>query len=130
MIVMAAALVLAYLGTFSMSQVREFAPLPANVLWLGVASVVCGVLLALTDAGAARLIVVAAALAVLIFGGLWSYIAWALLGQHFSLFELIRSDIVFLYVVRQGAVMFIASAPFGLLGAVAVRAFLPDRYLP
>ena len=128
--IVAAALVLAYVGAVSVSKVRDFAPWPANLLWLSVVSVICGVLLALSSDGAVRSIVVASVVAVLIFGGLRSYMVWTLLGQYVSLSDLVLSDLVLLYVIQRGLLMLLVSALFGLLGAVVTLVFLPDRYLP
>ena len=129
--VVAVAVVLAYTGTVSVSPVRDFAPWrPTNLSWLSVVSAICGVLLALSSDRAAWSIVAASVLAVLIFGGLWSYICWALLGQYISFFDLIQSDLVLFYVIQLGILMFMASALFGLLGAVIATVFLPDRYRP
>ncbi len=128
--IVAVALVLAYVGTVSVSKVRDFAPWPANLLWLIVISAICGVLLALSSDGADWSIAVASLLAVLIFGGLQSYMIWVLLGQYVSLFDLVLSDFVLVYVTQRGILMLMVSALFGLLGAVVTRAFLPDHYLP
>lgn len=121
--VVAAALVLAYVGTVAFSHVGDFAPWSTNLLWLSVASAICGALLALSSLSgeeAVWSIIAAPVLAVLIFGSVWIYIWWALAGQYISLFDLILSDFVFLYVVQRGFVMFLVSVPFGVLGAVVV----------
>ena len=126
--VLAAALVLAYLGAVSISQVRDFAPWPANLAWLSFFSAMCGILLAISNDRAARSMVVASALAVPIFAGIWSYILWALLGEYISFFDLILSDFMFLYVIRLGALIFVVSTFFGLLGTVLALTIVPDRY--
>ena len=135
--VVAVALILAYVGTMAITPMRDFAPWPTNMLWLGVVSTICGVLLALISLigeEAVWSIIAASVLAVLIFGGLWSYICWALLGQYISqyisFFNLILSDFVFPYVIKRGALMFIVSVLFELLGAVIALIFLPARYCP
>ena len=127
-LVLAAALVVAYMGAVSISQVRDFAPWPANLAWLSFFSAICGVLLALSNDRAAQSMVVASGLAVLIFAGIWSYILWALLGEHISLIDLILSDFMFLYVIRLGFLIFLVSVFCGLLGTVVALTLFPDRY--
>lgn len=128
--IIAAALVLAYVGTVTVSEVRDFALWPAGLVWLGVFAVICGALLALISDGAVWAIVLASVLAVLIFAGLWSYILWSLLGEYFSLFELIVSTLFVSQVFRQSVVLLITTIPLGLLGVAAATIFVPDRYRP
>ena len=127
--IIAAALVLAYVGTVSVSTgVRDFAPWPADLFWLAVVSAICGALLVLSTEGAAWAIVVASMLAVLIFAGLWSYVNWVLVGKYIPLFDLIISDLVSLYVFKWGLIILIISIPSGLIGAVIPLILLPDDY--
>jgi hypothetical protein len=126
--IIAAAVVLAYVGTVTVSEVRDFALWPAGLIWLSVFAVICGVLLALISDGAGWSIVMASVLAVLIFAGLWSYIFWAFLGKYFSYFELIVSTPFISQVFRQGFVILITTVPLGLLGVAAATIFVPDRY--
>ena len=126
--IVAAALVLAYLGAVSISQVGDFAPWPANKAWLSIFSSMCGVLLALSNERPAQSMVVASALAVPIFAGVWSYILWTLLGQQISFIDLILSDFMLLYVIRLGVLLFIVSVLFGLLGTVVALTLIPDRF--
>ena len=128
--IIAAAVVLAYVGTVTVSEVRDFALWQASLGWLGVFAVICGVLLALISDGAVWSIVVASVLAVLIYAGLWSYIFWSLLGEYFSYSELIVSTPFISQVFRQSFVILITSVPLGLLGMAAATIFLPDRYRP
>ena len=128
--IIAAAVVLAYVGTVTVSEVRDFALWPAGLVWLSVFAVICGVLLTLTSDGAIWSIVVASVLAIVIFAGLWSYIFWSFLGEYFSYFELIVSTAFISQVFRQSLVILITTVPLGLLGVVAATIFLPDRYRP
>lgn len=126
--IIAAAVVLAYVGTVTVSEVRDFALWPAGFVWLSVFAVVCGGLLALISDGAAWSIAVASVLAVLILAGLWSYIFWSFLGEYFSYFELIVSTPFISQVFRQSFVILITTVPLGLLGVVAATLLLRDRY--
>jgi preprotein translocase subunit SecY len=128
--VVATAIVLAYVGTVAVTQVRDSALWPADLGWLGAVSAVCGVLLALIDEDTIRLMVVASGLAVLIFAGVWSYILWSLLGDYFSLFELMVSNFFVLQVIPRSAMIFGTTLFMGLLAIVAVTTFVPDRYRP
>jgi hypothetical protein len=127
--IVAVALVLACVGTTGFSPVGDFVPWPASPLWLGVISVVCGILLALVGEQALRSMVAASLLGVLIFGGLWSHIAWVLVGQYLSanFLELVLSNLVLTYVFQRGALMLLISLLPGLLGVAIASIFLPDR---
>jgi hypothetical protein len=126
--IIAAAVILAYVGTVTVSEVRDFALWPASLVWLSVFAVICGGLLALISDGAVWSTVVASVLAVLIFAGLWSYIFWSFLGEWFPYSELIVSTPFISRVFRQSFVILITTIPLGLLGAVAATIFPPDRY--
>jgi hypothetical protein len=128
--VVATAIVLAYVSTVAVTQVRDFALWPANLVWLGAVSAVCGVLLALIDEDTVRLMVVASGLAVLISAGVWSYILWSLMGDYFSLFELMASNLFVLQVIPRSAMIFVTTLFMGFLAIVAVTIFVPDRYRP
>ena len=127
----AAALVLAYGMAATVSPVRDFAPWPSDLFWLCVISVICGVLLGLTSSEAGwSMIAAASILAILIFTAIRSYIVWQLVGKQISLslFDLVMSDLVFLYVIQRGLILFMASAIFGLIGAVFASIILPEHY--
>ena len=128
--IIAAAVVLAYVGTVTVSEVRDFALWQASLAWLGVFAAICGVLLALTSDGAVWSIAVASVVAVLIFAGLWSYILWSFLGEYFSYFELIVSTPFISQVFPQSFVILITTVPLGLLGVAAATIFVPNRYRP
>ena len=128
--VVATAIVLAYVSTVAVTQVRDFALWPANLVWLGAVSAVCGVLLALIDEDTVRLMVVASGLAVLISAGVWGYILWSLMGDYFSLFELMASNLFVLQVIPRSAMIFVTTLFMGFLAIVAVTIFVPDRYRP
>lgn len=113
------------MGIASVSRVSEYAPWQTNLLWLSIASALCGALLALIGDRAFWLIGAASLLAVVIFGGLWSYLSWALLGPVFSFLEIALSDFVFLHVAQRGAIMFADSVVFGLLGVVVAVLLFP-----
>ena len=127
----AVALVLAYGMAATLPPVRDFAPWPFDLFWLSVTSVICGVLLGLTSSEAGwSMIAAASILAILIFTAIRSYIVWQLVGQQISLslFDLVLSDLVFLYVIQRGLILFMASAIFGLIGAVFASIILPEHY--
>lgn len=124
----AAAIILAYMATVAVTEVRNFALWSGNSTWLCICALVCGVLLALISDSAARSLAVASVLAVLIFAGLWSYIFWSLLGEYVSFFEFFISDIFFLQVLPQCMVVFGMIFLSGLLGVMAVTIFVPERF--
>ncbi|MSP11988.1 MAG: hypothetical protein EXR62_03405 [Chloroflexi bacterium] len=128
--VLAAALVLTYAGMVAVSDLRDFSPWPFNLLGLAVLSFLCGGVMAASVPRAIWLTLLAAALAVVIFGGLWSYFWWTLLGHYISFSEIALSDYVFLYIAQRGGLMFVITALTGLIGSVTVLAFLPEQYLP
>jgi len=128
--IVAAAVVLAYVGIVAVTEVRDFALWSANLTWLGVIAAICGALLALVSEGAVWSIVVASVLAVLIFAGLWSYIFWSFLGEYFSFLELIVSNLFIFQVLPRSALILITTLLLGLLGTVAATILLPDRYRP
>lgn len=119
----AAALVLAYVDTVTVSEIQDFALWPAGLVWMGVFAVGCGVLLALINEDAIWSAVVAPLLAVLVFAGVWSYVFWSFLGEYFSYFELIVSTPFLSQVLPQGIVILITTIPMGLLGVVAAMIF-------
>jgi hypothetical protein len=123
--IIAAALVLVYVSTAAI-KVRDFALWPTSLAVLCVSAVICGVLLAFVNSGAAWSVVAASALAVLIFTGVWSYIFWSFLGEYFSLFEIVISTPFIYQVLLPSGMILVTTVPFGLLGSVAVRIFLPE----
>ncbi len=126
--VIAAAVVLAYVSMAGLTEIRDFAVLPANLAWLVVAAFVCGVLLALVGEGGAWRIVASCVLAVLLFAGLWNYIFWSFLGEYASFIELGMSNPFLYLVLPRCALILLAAAPLGLLGAVAATIVVPDEY--
>ena len=127
----AAALVLAYGMAATVPPVHDFAPWPSDLIWLTVLSVICGALLGLTNSEAGWVMIAAASvLAILFFTAIRSYIVWQLVGRQvsLSLFELVLSDLVFLYVIQTGLILFMISAIFGLIGAVLASVILPEHY--
>lgn len=128
--IVAAGIVLAYVGTVAISEVRDFALWPASLAWLALCAVICGVLLAIVSDSAAWSMVAVSVLAGLIFGGLWSYILWSFLGEHFSFLELLASNLFIFQVLPRMGVIFITTVPLGLLGVVATTILLPYPYRP
>ncbi len=131
--VIAAAIVLAYVGTTAVSQVRGFAPWQGNLAWLVIAAMICGILIAFTNDDAIWLMIAATVLSVLIFIGLWSVIFWVLLGRALPLHRLILSDFLFIYFVQRGSLILFLGGLFGLLGVASVmilQIFIPERYRP
>jgi len=128
-IVIAAAVIMAYIGITSLTEVQDFAVWSGNLFWLSVASAVCGALMAVSSDRAAWQMVAASVLACLIFGGIWSYIVWALLsGGVIPYIEIALSDFVLLYAIQRGAILLMISLFFGLMAAVAVLTFVPEHY--
>ena len=126
--VVAAAVVLAYVSMAGLTEIRDFALLPANLVWLVVAAFVCGVLLVLIGEGGTWRVVVSCVLAVVLFAGLWNCIFWSFLGEYASFFELGISNPFIYLVVPRCALILLTTAPVGLLGAVAATILVPDEY--
>jgi hypothetical protein len=114
----AAALVLAYVDTMTVSEIKDFALWQGGLVWMGVFAIGCGVLLALVNEDALWSTVAAPVLAVLIFVGVWSYVFWSFLGEYFSYLELIVSTPFLSQVLPQGFVILVTTIPMGLLGVV------------
>jgi len=114
----AAALVLAYVDTMTVSEIKNFALWQGGLAWMGVFAVGCGILLALIHDDALWSAVAAPVLAVLIFAGVWSYVFWSFLGEYFSYLELIVSTPFLSQVLPQGFVILVTTIPMGLLGVV------------
>lgn len=128
--IIAAAIVLGCVGTFSIEPVSNFAPWPApGMSWVWVTAAICGYLLAFNVTRSNWAMVAASALSTLILGGIWAYVIWQLLGplrQQVSLLDFLVSDLVFHLGIRRGAVLFVFSVPFGLLGVKVKSLLLPD----
>jgi hypothetical protein len=131
--VVAAALVIAAVSVLTLTPIGPFLVGRISLLWLGVTAALCGALLAMSSERALLLVTVAAGLAVVIFGGVWSYLVWVLIGQDLSavvsFWELALSDYVFLYVAQRGAIIFMFSAAFGVVGAVIAPGQARNRLL-
>ena len=123
--VIAVAAVQAYMGLISLSHVGGYVAWPADMLELSVAAVVCGALLALAEGRSILLLLIASAVSVLLFGGYWAYALWALLGSQFQFFELMLSDVVFLYILLRSFLLTAPSIVFGVLGIIIVELFWP-----
>ncbi len=132
--IMAAALVLAYVSTAAVTEVRDFALWQASWTWLGVFAAICGALLALIngsdDTAAWSIVVAPPVLAVLILAGVRCYILWSFLGEYLSLSEIMLSNLFIYQVVSRSFLLLIVAVPFGLLGVAAVKVFISDRYHP
>jgi len=118
--IVAAAIVLAYVGTVAVTEVQNYALWPFDIGWLSAFSAVCGVLLALVCDNAIRSMIAASGLAVLIYVGLWDYTLWSFLGDYFSPFELMVSNLFILQVLPRSAVIFGTAVLVGLLAVVVV----------
>lgn len=130
MVVIGVAAILAYMGLISLSDVRDYVAWPLSLLELSIAAALCGILLAMAEENAIRLLAMASVLSAVLFGGFWVYASWALLGQRIPFVELILSDLVFLYIIQRAALLITSSLVFGLLGAVCVQIFLPKHLRP
>jgi len=128
--VIAAALVLAYVDTVTISEIGDFALWPAGLVWIAVFAAVCGFLLALISEGAASGVAAASVLAAFIFAGLWSFVFWSFLGAYFSYFELIISTPFISQVLPQILVILLTTTPAGLLGVVVATVLVPIHYRP
>jgi len=126
----AAAIVLAYVGTVAVTEVQDYSWWSANLAWLVAFSVVCGALLALIGRSAVWSMTAASGLAVLIFVAVWDYTLWSFLGDYFSPLELMVSNLFILQVLPRSAVIFGTTFFAGLLAIVAVTTFVPDHYRP
>jgi hypothetical protein len=122
--VVAAAMVIAAIGVWTMTPVGPAVVGRLSALWLCAAAALCGALLSMTSGRGLALMIVADALAVVIFGGLRCCLLWARLSEQLaaivSFWELAFSDYVTLYVAQRGGIVFLISAIFGILGAVLV----------
>ncbi len=116
--IIAAAVVMAYVDTMTVSEIKNFALWQGGLVWMGVFAAGCGVLLALINDDAVWSVIVAPVLAVLIFAGVWSYVFWSFLGEYFSYFELLLSTPFLSQVLPQGIVILATTIPMGLLGVV------------
>jgi len=118
--IVAAAIAMGCIGALSFEPVSNFTPWPASgLLSLSITATICGYLLAFNTDRSNWAIVAASALATLILGAIWTYIIWELLGQFtqsISLLEFLVSDPVFYFGIRRGAILFVFSLLFGLIG--------------
>jgi hypothetical protein len=117
----AAAAVLAYVGTVAVTEVKDFALLRFGFLWLCAFALISGALLAMTSDRAFWSMVWASALAAVTLAGLWSYIWWSFLGEHLSYFEVLKSNLFMLHVLPRSAVVFFVTMPLGLLAIVFTK---------
>ena len=128
--IIAAAIVLAYLGLVALSEVKRFAPFAADTNWLIVGAFICGVLFALISDRAIESMFLAAVLAVIVFIGIWGFFFWRFFGAYFSLFELMISNRFFAEVFPRTLLMFSLSTIVGIIAAVIVMLVIPDQYRP
>ena len=129
--IIAIALLLAYIGAAATPPMHNYAPVPASLYTVIVATLCCSVLLALATDQAVQSIVAATALALFLFGGIRAgVIAWSLTHQDipFTLYELAISDSVFQYTLHRGLFMYMVSGLLGMLGAVLAMIAIPDRF--
>jgi len=118
---LAAAAVLAYVGTVAVTEVKDFALWRVGFLWLCAFALICGALLAMSSDRAYRSMVWASALAALTLAGLWSYIWWSFLGEYISYFEVLKSNLFILHVLPRSAVVFFVTMPLGLMAVVFTK---------
>jgi len=124
----AVAIVVTYVGTVAVTEVRDVALWRADLASLSLVALVCGALLALVSDRAVRSLIFASSLAALIFAGVWTFIWWSFLGGYFSLWELIGSNLFVLQAVPRSGVIFLTSVFMGLLGIVVVTILVPYNY--
>jgi hypothetical protein len=124
----AVAIVMTYVGTVAVSEVRDVALWRANLTSLSLVALICGALLAVVSDGAAWSLIFASGLAALACAGVWTFIWWSFLGGYFSIFELIGSNLFVLQAVPRSGVIFLTSVFMGLLGIVVVTILVPYGY--
>jgi hypothetical protein len=125
MAVIAAAVILAYMGLISLSHLRDYVAWPADMLALSIVAALCGMLLALAESKALHLYLIASVVSALLFGGFWAYATWGVLGSSIPLVELLFSDLVLLYAVQRSFLLVTPCLVFGLLGVLGVQLLLP-----
>ena len=125
MAVIAAAVILAYMGLISLSHLRDYVAWPADMLALSIVAALCGMLLALAESKALHLYLIASVVSPLLFGGFWAYATWGVLGNSIPFVDLLFSDFVLLYVVQRSFLLVAPCLVFGLLGVLGVQLLLP-----
>jgi hypothetical protein len=125
MAVIAAAVILAYMGLISLSHLRDYVAWPADMLALSIVAALCGALLALAESEALHLYLIASVVSALLFGGFWAYATWGVLGSSIPFVELLFSDLVFFYAVQRSFLLVTPCLVFGLLGVLGVQLLLP-----
>jgi hypothetical protein len=125
MAVIAAAVILAYMGLISLSHLRDYVAWPADMLALSIVAALCGALLALAESEALHLYLIASVVSALLFGGFWAYATWGVLGNSIPFVDLLFSDFVLLYVVQRSFLLVAPCLVFGLLGVLGVQLLLP-----
>ncbi|MCP4540365.1 MAG: hypothetical protein GY832_24775 [Chloroflexi bacterium] len=128
--ILAAAMILAYVSTAAVTQMHDYAFWSISLAGVGVFAAICGALLALVNKRAIASTITASAIATLIFAGLWSYIFWSFLGEYLSFLEIFISNLFFLWVLPQSALILTITTLSGLSGLVFVKAIVPERYQP
>jgi hypothetical protein len=126
--IVAGALLLAYVGTVTTTKVQEVASWQADGLWFAIAAVICGALVFVSTDGDFWSIVGAALFAALIVAIVGFYIHWVFLGEYFTVFELVLSNVFFLQVLPQSGIVFMIAALLGLVGGLAVAIFFPEHF--
>ena len=123
---MSAAVMLAFVGLISMTEVQRFVPWATNILGLFAAAIIGGLLLALMSPRAVWLMGLASTLSVLIFSAFWTYSTWRLVGAVFSLADPVTSNLLILYLVPRGLILFFTTILGGLLTVIIVHSVRPD----
>lgn len=123
---MAVAIILAFVGLVSITEVQRFVPWATNIMGLFVAAIICCLLLVLMSPRAMMLMGLASTLSVLIFSAFWTYSTWRLVGAVFSLADPVTLNLLILYLVPRSLILFFTAIAGGALTVIAVRFVRPD----
>lgn len=123
---MSAAVMFAFVGLISMTEVQQFVPWATNILGLFAAAIICCLLLVLMSPRAVWLMGLASTLSVIIFSAFWTYCTWRLVGAVFSLTDPVTSNLLILYLVPRGLILFFTTIAGGVLTVITVRFVWPD----
>jgi hypothetical protein len=125
---LAAALVMTYMAVVAWTDVGSVAVVRAGLPGMAAAALLCGALLGLACRRALVACIVAAGVATLAFGLVWSLVAWALVGRLFESFlELAASDMVSLFLLPRAGITLALTAGLSLAAAAAMTALVPER---
>jgi len=129
--IIAIAVVLAYLGMAAVRPMENYAPMPASIVTVILATLLSGALLVFITEDAIRSIVAATLLALFLFGGIRAgVVAWNLIDLQipFNFIDLAGADSVLQYTMNNALLMYLAAGLMGVLGAAIALFAIPDRW--